>query len=97
MSPSSATIMLPPWTAVDPGVGVAAGAVVGVLPAGPDVAGGNVGELLLQAVAIRAPTARKDAKRFISIPFPCHQSGNRQQPRLEARWVPPSWLRRRRT
>jgi hypothetical protein len=39
-------------------------------PAGPVVAGADVVELLLQAVAIRAATARKDAKRFISIPFP---------------------------
>ena len=72
--------MVPPLIAVAPGVGVATGAVVGVVPLGADVAGAVVAELLVQAVT-RTATASNEPRRFISTSLPYHQSGNRQQPR----------------
>ena len=69
----------PPLTAVAWGTAVGAvdAAVVGALPEGPDVAGTGVVELLPQAVATRAATASREAKRFISTPFLFAPSGNR--------------------
>jgi hypothetical protein len=72
MSPSSATIIEPPSTAVEPAVGVAAADADAVLVASDGALVGvaeGVLLLLLQADATIARTASSEAHRFISTPF----------------------------
>jgi hypothetical protein len=85
--------MLPPSTAVDAGVAAAVACEM-VVPPGAGVTGTAVGVLvlLLQAVATRAATVSKDAKRFISTPllvFADQETDVDRPPRREGF---PSWL-----
>jgi len=84
--------MLPPSTAVDAGVAAAVACEM-VVPPGAGVTGTAVGVLvlLLQAVATRAATVSKDAKRFISTPlvFADQETDVDRAPRREGF---PSWL-----